>query len=62
MELELTLVPTACGVSHLERGTFAWPGETDTAPVDIRSADLLLLLAETNLAQTRRRRWYERVA
>jgi transposase len=47
---------------RLERGTFAWPGETDTTPVEIRSADLLLLLAGTDLTHTRRRRWYERVA
>ena len=31
-------------------------------PVEIRSADLLLLLAGTDLTHTRRRRWYERVA
>jgi transposase len=47
---------------RLERGTFAWPAETDTTPVEIRSADLLLLLAGTDLTHTRRRRWYERVA
>ena len=47
---------------RLERGTFAWPAETDATPVEIRSADLLLLLAGTDLTHTRRRRWYERVA
>ena len=47
---------------RLERGTFAWPSETDRAPVEMRSADLLLLLAGTDLVHTRRRRWYERVA
>jgi transposase len=47
---------------RLERGTFAWPAETDTAPVEMRSTDLLLLLSGTDLSQTRRRRWYERVA
>jgi transposase len=46
----------------LERGTFAWPTEADTAPVEMRSPDLLLLLAGTDLTHARRRRWYERVA
>lgn len=47
---------------RLERGTFAWPAEDDDAPVLLRSSDLLLLLAGVDLAHTRRRRWYERVA
>jgi len=47
---------------RLESGTFAWPADTDATPVEIRSADLLLLLAGTDLTHTRRRRWYERVA
>jgi len=47
---------------RLERGTFAWPTETDAAPVEMRSTDLRLLLAGTDLTPTRRRRWYERVA
>ena len=47
---------------RLERGTFAWPGEEDGAPVVLRSSDLLLLLSGVDLAHTRRRRWYERVA
>lgn len=47
---------------RLERGTFAWPAAADDAPVVMRSGDLLLLLAGVDLAQTRRRRWYERVA
>jgi transposase len=47
---------------RLERGTFAWPVEDDEAPVILRSSDLLLLLAGVDLAHTRRRRWYERVA
>ncbi|HKW00494.1 MAG TPA: IS66 family insertion sequence element accessory protein TnpB [Vicinamibacterales bacterium] len=46
---------------RLEQGTFAWPAEPDPAPVEMRSADLLLLLAGTDLAHTRRRRWYDRV-
>lgn len=47
---------------RLEQGTFAWPTEADTAPVEMRSGDLLLLLSGTDLSHTRRRRWYERVA
>lgn len=47
---------------RLERGTFAWPAEDADAPVVLRSSDLLLLLAGVDLAHTRRRRWYERVA
>jgi transposase len=47
---------------RLERGTFAWPAETDGAPVTLRSSDLLLLLSGVDLAHTRCRRWYERVA
>jgi len=47
---------------RLERGTFAWPTETEATPVEMRSTDLLLLLAGTDLTHTRRRRWYERVA
>jgi transposase len=47
---------------RLERGTFAWPAEDDGAPVELRSRDLLLLLAGVDLAQTRRRGWYERLA
>ena len=47
---------------RLERGTFAWPTERDTAPVEMRSPDLLLLLAGTDLTHTRQRRWYERMA
>jgi len=47
---------------RLERGTFAWPTDDERAPVEMRSTDLLLLLAGTDLTHTRRRRWYERVA
>ena len=46
---------------RLEQGTFAWPHEL-TEPVEMRSTDLALLLAGVDIAQTRRRRWYERVA
>jgi transposase len=47
---------------RLERGTVAWPTDADGAPVILRSSDLLLLLSGVDLAHTRRRRWYERVA
>jgi hypothetical protein len=47
---------------RLEQGTFAWPADADGAPVEMRSADLLLLLSGVEITQTRRRRWYERVA
>jgi transposase len=47
---------------RLEQGTFAWPMEADTRPVEMRSGDLLLLLSGVDLERTRRRRWYERVA
>ena len=47
---------------RLERGTFAWPREPMSGPVEICSTDLALLLGGVDLAQTRRRRWYERVA
>lgn len=47
---------------RLERGTFAWPTDEDVARVELRSADLLLLLSGVDLVHTRRRRWYERVA
>jgi transposase len=46
---------------RLEQGTFAWPTPSD-GPVEMASADLALLLAGVDLAHTRRRRWYERVA
>jgi transposase len=47
---------------RLEQGTFAWPSEATGGPVEMRSPDLALLLAGVDVAQTRRRRWYERVA
>lgn len=47
---------------RLERGTFAWPVADDEVRVEMRSRDLLLLLSGVDLTQTRRRRWYERVA
>jgi hypothetical protein len=47
---------------RLEQGTFAWPTEPPGAPVEMGSADLLLLLSGVEIAQTRRRRWYEPVA
>ena len=47
---------------RLEQGTFAWPTDEPTGPVEMRNPDLALLLAGVDVAQTRRRRWYERVA
>ena len=47
---------------RLEHGTFAWPEAHDPTPVEMRSADLALLLAGVDVAKTRRRRWYERMA
>jgi len=47
---------------RLEQGTFAWPRDADGAPVEMRHRDLLLLLSGVDLARTRRRRWYERIA
>jgi transposase len=47
---------------RLEQGTFAWPLGADGARVEMRHRDLLLLLSGVDLARTRRRRWYERVA
>ncbi|MGH9384258.1 MAG: IS66 family insertion sequence element accessory protein TnpB [Vicinamibacterales bacterium] len=47
---------------RLEAGTFAWPAEQAGAPVEMRHRDLLLLLSGVDLAATRRRHWYDRVA
>jgi transposase len=47
---------------RLEQGTFAWPTDEPSDPVEMRSTDLALLLSGVDVAQTRRRRWYERVA
>lgn len=45
---------------RLEQGTFAWPADQSAGPVELRSGDLLLLLAGVDVAGTRRRRWYAR--
>jgi transposase len=47
---------------RLERGTFAWPRDDTDSPVEMRHRDLLLLLSGVDLATTRQRRWYERLA
>ena len=47
---------------RLERGTFAWPETEGPAPVELRSSDLLVLLAGVDVTHTRRRRWYDRLA
>jgi transposase len=46
---------------RLEQGTFAWPSEERSGPVEMRSGDLALLVAGVDVTHTRRRRWYERV-
>jgi len=46
---------------RLEQGTFTWPADAPSDPVEMRSTDLALLLSGVDVAQTRRRRWYERV-
>jgi len=45
---------------RLERGTFAWPRSEDEAPVELRAAELMMLLSGLDVSATRRRRWYER--
>jgi transposase len=47
---------------RLERGTFAWPEADGPAPVELRSSDLLVLLAGVDVGATRRRGWYDRLA
>ena len=47
---------------RLEQGTFAWPTEARSGPVEMHSGDLALLVSGVDMAQTRRRRWYERIA
>jgi len=47
---------------RLEQGTFAWPGPEETETVEMRGADLMLLLSGVDVGATRRRRWYERAA
>lgn len=45
---------------RLEKGTFAWPTADADACVALRASELALLLGGLDLAQTKRRRWYER--
>jgi transposase len=45
---------------RLERGTFAWPEVVSAEPVELRTAELMLLLSGVDLARTRARRWYDR--
>ena len=47
---------------RLKQGTFAWPEDDSGHPVEMRTQDLGLLLSGVDLARTRRRRWYERLA
>jgi transposase len=45
---------------RLERGTFAWPRSEDQKPVELRAAELMMLLGGLDVSATRRRHWYER--
>ena len=45
---------------RLERGTFAWPRSEDQAPVELRAAELMMMLTGLDVSATRRRQWYER--
>ena len=45
---------------RLEKGTFAWPEPGDTGRVELRGAELALLVGGIDLAHTRKRNWYER--
>jgi transposase len=47
---------------RLERGTFAWPEGDSSTSLEIRSADLMLLLSGVDVSRTRRRKWYEKIA
>ena len=40
---------------RLEQGTFAWPTDEPTGPVEMQSTDLALLLSGVDVSQTRRR-------
>ena len=47
----------------LERGRFHWPaGDSSASKVVLSREELALLLGSIDLAQTRRRRWYRKVA
>lgn len=45
---------------RLERGTFCWPQVASADPVELRTAELMLLLAGVDVSRTRVRRWYDR--
>jgi transposase len=47
---------------RLERGTFAWPVETEAGPFEMRASDLMVLLAGVDISATRRRKWYDSAA
>lgn len=46
---------------RLEKGTFAWPEGGESA-VEMTAAELALILGGMDLKDTRKRRWYEKVA
>jgi transposase len=45
---------------RLEQGTFAWPDADATTRVELRAAELALLLGGLDLSRTKKRRWYLR--
>ena len=46
--------------TRLEKGTFAWPDAGATSRVELRAAELALLLGGLDLSHTKKRRWYMR--
>jgi len=46
---------------RLERGTFAWPLGEGVGPLEMKAADLMLLLSGVERG-ARRRRWYDRAS
>jgi transposase len=46
---------------RLERGTFAWPLGEGAGPMEMKAADLMLLLSGVEHG-ARRRRWYDRAS
>lgn len=47
---------------RLEKGTFSWPTSLTTHRIEIRTADLLLLLSGADITRPRRTRWYDRLS
>lgn len=47
---------------RLEKGTFSWPTSLTAHRIEIRTADLLLLLSGADITRPRRTRWYDRLS